>query len=118
MSDILAEADFGSAALPFKKHWKHHGRRNKNLKTMLAEEQKRLAALPMSDKPTYFNIDAGPSLKPQKHWCDITGMPGTYKSVRLGLRYYNKEVYGVIQTLGPGVDQQYLSLRNANVVLR
>lgn len=82
------------------------------------EEQRRVSAL-NTDKPTYFSIDAPPSLKPSKHWCDITGLEGRYKSSRhSGLRYHNKEIYEVVKELGPGVDQQYLGLRNANVVLR
>lgn len=67
---------------------------------------------------SYSAIEAPPSIRPRKWWCDITGLEGKYRSVRHGLRYHNAEVYGIVQGMAPGVDQQYLELRNANVVLR
>lgn len=67
---------------------------------------------------SYFAIEAPPSVRPRKWWCDITGLEGKYKSPRHGLRYYNSEIYSIVQAMAPGVDQQYLELRNANVVLR
>lgn len=71
------------------------------------------------DTPTYTSVVAPPSLKPQKHYCDITGLPGKYKSPQNGLRFHNVEIYQeVIKNMHPGVDQEYLSLRNANVVLK
>jgi INO80 complex subunit C len=115
---LLTEADFAMVDRPFKSpSWKQT-RKNKNFKALLADEQRRLANITPGEEATYFSIEAPPSLKPQKHWCDITGLPGTYKSARHGLRYNNLEVFQVIKQLAPGVDQQYLGLRNANVVLR
>lgn len=114
------EGDFTDVPLPFKNaHWRGHAKRAKNAKAVLQDEQRRLqAANVSSDKATYFSVDAPPSLRPQKHWCDITGLEGRYRAVRSGLRYHNVEVYRVIKDLTPGVDQSYLELRNATVVLK
>jgi INO80 complex subunit C len=120
MDDTEIEGDFSGVPLPFKNtHWRLHGKKAKNAKALLQDEQRRLqlASIP-SDKATYFTVEAPPSLKPHKHWCDITGLEGRYKAVRSGLRYHNVEVYRVIKELAPGVDQQYLQLRNATVVLK
>jgi INO80 complex subunit C len=115
----LTEADFNQIDRAFKAPgWKLGNKKFKIVKALLMEEQRRVSAL-HTDKPTYFSVDAPPSLKPPKHWCDITGLEGIYKSGRhSGLRYHNKEIYEVVRELGPGVDQQYLGLRNANVILR
>ncbi|KAA8910574.1 hypothetical protein TRICI_004098 [Trichomonascus ciferrii] len=115
-----ADADFAVVKRTFKNpRWKGTNKRYKNMKAIIADEQRRLASLQIGpDKATYFTVDAPPSLKPRKWWCDITGLEGKYKTPRHGLRYYNKEIYDIIKELAPGVDQQYLELRNANVVLR
>lgn len=77
------------------------------------------AAAPAPTFPaSYFSVEAPPSVRPRKWWCDITGLEGRYKSPRHGLRYHNPEIYAIVQGMAPGVDQQYLELRNANVVLR
>ncbi len=115
-------ADFTQTPRPFKNpNWRAPRRRHKTLKQMLTDEQRRLQSETTNlsiNSVTYFNIEAPPSLKPRKWYCDITGLPGIYKSPASGLRYYNMEVYDVIKGMAPGVDQQYLELRSANVVLR
>lgn len=87
-----------------------------------AIKPKKKGVLPNSadlNRVTYFSLDAYPSLKPRKHYCDITGLKGNYKTPTNGLRYFNIEVYnGVIKSMTSGVDQQYLELRNANVILK
>ncbi|CAN6655185.1 chromatin-remodeling complex subunit Ies6p [Trichomonascus vanleenenianus] len=115
------DLDFSRVPRTFKRSgpFKPTEKKYKNMKALLVDEQKRLQALaPDDSKATYFTVEAPPSLKPAKKWCDITGLPGKYKTVRHGLRYYNKEVFAIINELSQGVDQQYLELRNANVVLR
>jgi INO80 complex subunit C len=109
-------------------------RRNKNLKQILQDEQKALAAAAAAeaaDTPNASNgtkasvrgrsgktfraeglqwsdIDAPPSLLPQKKYCDITGLEGKYTDPKSKLRYHNAEVYAVIQTLPASTDQQVL----------
>ena len=69
---------------------------------------------------TYTNIESAPSLHPahQKHYCDITGLPSRYTDPKTRLRYYDKEIFGVVRTLPPGGPDQYLAARGANVGLK
>lgn len=101
--------------------WKTPNRRHKPLKQILSDEQKRLNSheppLPL-DPVTYFSVEAPPSLRPAKVYCDITGMPTVYKAPGSNLRFYDAEVFDLIRGIAPGVDQQYLELRGANVILR
>lgn len=106
--------------------WKTPHRRPKSAKQLLADENKRLAQKNQEevtngvsrDQVNYFSLQAPPSLRPLKTYCDITGLPTSYRSPRNQLRFYNMEVYDVVKNMGPGVDQQYLGLRKAHVVLR
>lgn len=85
----------------------------------LQEEEKALhPEKPPVDRVTYFSIAAPPSLKPIKTYCDITGLPTNYKSPHNQIRYYNKECYEIVRSMPAGVDQQYLSLRGDNVILK
>ncbi|KAK7206353.1 hypothetical protein BZA70DRAFT_132717 [Myxozyma melibiosi] len=122
----LFDADITSAPKPFRKPGhKTPSRRIKNAKQIAADEMKRIQSLPdesrsaaLMDTPTYLNVEAPPSVMPRKWWCDITGLKASYRMPNNGMRYHNKEIYEVIKHLPPGVDQQYLQLRSANVVLR
>lgn len=141
----LAEMDFNAIPRKFKSPtWKTPSRRHKPARAVISDEQKRLqtiitqyqqeqeqrAAAEGADSTqarstpapsfnsSYQSIESPPSIRPRKWYCDITGLEGKYKSTRHGLRYYNAEVFGIIQNIAPGVDQQYLELRNANVVLK
>jgi INO80 complex subunit C len=120
---------------PFKSHSTakpRNSRRNKNLKQILQDEQKALAAQAAestngNDTPTtnkgpsvrgrsgrtlrveglqWSDIDAPPSLLPQKKYCDITGLEGKYTDPKTKLRFHNSEVYAVIQTLPASIDQE------------
>ena len=106
-------------------------RRNKNLKQILQDEQKVLAAQAAeaadgnngssSAKASvrgrsgrklrveglqWSDIDAPPSLLPQKKYCDITGLEGKYTDPKTKLRFHNSEVYAVIQSLPTSIDQE------------
>lgn len=69
---------------------------------------------------TYTNIESAPSLHPahRKHYCDITGLPAPYTDPKTRLRYHNREVFGVVRSLGQGVGDNYLAARGAHVVLK
>lgn len=82
------------------------------------EKDKKIISEPTPSFSSYLSVEAPPSVRPRKWWCDVTGLEGKYKSPRHGLRYHNPEVFAIVQSMAPGVDQQYLELRNANVVLR
>lgn len=102
-------------------------RRYKGGKLVLNDENKRIQNLLNTAKEegkqiqevlSYFTIAAPPSLKPIKSYCDITGLPTNYKSPHNQIRYYNTECYGIVKNMPAGVDQQYLALRGANVILK
>ncbi|KAL3420148.1 Chromatin-remodeling complex subunit ies6 [Phlyctema vagabunda] len=67
---------------------------------------------------TYTNIESAPSLAHSRHYCDITGLPAPYTDPKTRLRYHNKEVFGVVRSLGQGVAEQYLEARGAHTVLK
>lgn len=67
---------------------------------------------------SYTSIAAAPSFKPKQKYCDITGLPASYQDPKSGLRYHNKEIYGVVKTLSTGQIQEYLAARGANTVLK
>jgi len=67
---------------------------------------------------SYMIIEAPPSVIPPKKYCDITGLEAPYLDPKTQLRYHNAEVYELIRTFGPGLDQSYLSLRGAHITLR
>lgn len=96
-------------------------KRYKPLRQLLSDETKYLQSKEniKFDTPTYNSVAAPPSLKPQKHYCDITGLPAKYKSPANSVRFYNVEIFQeVIRNMPPGVDQNYLELRGANVILK
>lgn len=102
------------------KRSKQGPRRFKTAKQLLSDELKYLQSKKLDiDTPTMTSIAAPPSLKPRKHYCDITGLEGRYKSPANSLRYHNVEIYQeVIKHMTAGLDQEYLALRGANVVLK
>ncbi|QLG73379.1 hypothetical protein HG535_0E04630 [Zygotorulaspora mrakii] len=109
---------------------KKANRKHKSSRQLLADESKRINAVlqrdaqnPEAPKPTvkvtYFSVNAPPSLRPAKRYCDITGLRGYYKSPVNRLRYHNAEIYQlVVKPMAPGVDQEYLKLRGDNFVLK
>ncbi|KAL5335090.1 hypothetical protein BJX70DRAFT_376197 [Aspergillus crustosus] len=90
-----------------------------SLQTLVLEKNAR-AAFSSGPTVTYTNIESAPSLHPsqQRPFCDITGLPSSYTDPKTRLRYHNKEVFGVVRSLGQGVPENYLELRAAHVVLK
>lgn len=92
-----------------------------NLSTLVLEKNLR-AATTFTGGPavTYTNIESAPSLSPahQHRYCDITGLPAPYTDPKTRLRYHNREIFGVVRTLGQGVAENYLQARGAHVVLK
>lgn len=95
-------------------------KRFKPARQIISDEVKYLQTKDLKfDTPTYTSINAPPTLKPQKRYCDITGLPGKYRAPSNGLRFYNVEIYQeVVRNMSSGVDQEYLELRGANVILK
>jgi INO80 complex subunit C len=67
---------------------------------------------------TYMNIESAPTLAHSKHYCDITGLGAPYMDPKTRMRYHNKEVFGVVRSLGQGVAEQYLEARGAHTILK
>ncbi|KAG0229358.1 chromatin-remodeling complex subunit ies6 [Actinomortierella wolfii] len=99
----------------FKKPGWHGSKKTKNLKQILTMEK---AKEWKPNTPTFWNIEALPSMTPQKKYCDITGLEARYTDPKTRLRYHSAEVYQLIKNQPIGVVQMYLGLRNAAVVLK
>ncbi|EGV63185.1 chromatin-remodeling complex subunit ies6 [Yamadazyma tenuis] len=99
---------------------KPSNKRFKPARQLISDEIKYLQTKSLKfDTPTLTSITAPPTLKPSKKYCDITGLEGKYRSPSNNLRFYNVEIYQeVIRHMPPGLDQEYLSLRGANVILK
>jgi INO80 complex subunit C len=59
------------------------------------------------------NLEVGPSIFPKKKYCDITGLECKYSDPKTGLRYYNAEIFKLIQNLPEPFKNQYLTIRKA-----
>lgn len=91
---------------------------SRNLSKLVLERNMRSNGFSTAPTATYTNIESAPSMAHNKHYCDITGLPAPYTDPKTRLRYHNKEVFGVIRTLGQGVAEQYLEARGAHTVLK
>jgi len=67
---------------------------------------------------TYTSIEAAPSFRPKRKYCDVTGLPAKYIDPKTGLRYVNKEVFAYIGGMSQGQIEGLLGLRGANTVLK
>jgi len=82
------------------------------------QQQAQPVQLPALPTYTYTSLTAAPSFKPKQRYCDLTGLPAPYQDPKTGLRYHNKEIYAVINTLSTAQVQEYLAARAANTVLK
>jgi INO80 complex subunit C len=64
------------------------------------------------------SIEAGPTLLPKKKYCDITGFESNYVDPRSGLRFYNSEIFKLVQSLNDPIKNQYLSIRKALFIIK
>ncbi|KIY50218.1 hypothetical protein FISHEDRAFT_39741, partial [Fistulina hepatica ATCC 64428] len=122
---------------PFKnpKYTKNINRRTRNLRAVLTQErerdrqerEKRRAEIQERgmdvdgediDVPTYATLEAPPSVLPQKHYCDITGLEAPYTDPSTGLRYHDKAVYQVVKNLSASSAKEYLSARGVNSIVK
>ncbi|KAF4634139.1 hypothetical protein G7Y89_g3955 [Cudoniella acicularis] len=91
---------------------------SRNLSKLVLERNMRSNGFSTAPNATYTNIESAPSMAHNKHYCDITGLPAPYTDPKTRLRYHDKEVFGVIRSLGQGVAEQYLEARGAHTVLK
>jgi INO80 complex subunit C len=91
---------------------------NRSLAKLVLEKNMRSTGFSSAPNATYTNIESAPSLAHSKRYCDITGLPASYTDPKTRLRYHDKEVFGLIRTLGQGVAEQYLEARGAHTILK
>lgn len=91
---------------------------SRNLSKLVLERNMRSNGFSNAPSATYTNIESAPSLAHNKHYCDITGLSAPYTDPKTRLRYHDKEIFGVIRSLGQGVAEQYLEARGAHTVLK
>ncbi|BAP71062.1 chromatin-remodeling complex subunit IES6 [Kluyveromyces marxianus] len=136
LKQVAAEND--TTGLRFKQPtWHKHLKRNKNAKALISDEWKRLTREKEKEKEkemegdaaedpnynktrlSYFNVQAYPSTRPAKKYCDVTGLKAHYKAPNTGLRFHNSEIYSlIIKPMAPGAEQAYLKLRGDHFVLK
>ncbi|KAF8634837.1 hypothetical protein AX17_004087 [Amanita inopinata Kibby_2008] len=68
--------------------------------------------------PTYTSIEAPPSVWPQKHYCDITGLEAPYTDPATGLRFHDKSVYEIVKGLSASTVKDYLVARGVSTVVK
>ncbi|KAK8195003.1 YL1 nuclear protein C-terminal domain-containing protein [Phyllosticta capitalensis] len=133
---LLEKLDLFRVRKPFRNpDWKPPQRRNKNIKQIISEAQRKEASLmatqnnsgsstpatgnmPNGPAVTYTNVEAPPSLQVKRKYCDITGLPSKYTDPKTRLRYHNAEIFGIIRTMGQSVTENYLAARGAHTVLK
>jgi INO80 complex subunit C len=64
------------------------------------------------------SLEAGPSVLPKKKYCDVTGLESKYVDPRSGLRYYNSDIFKLVQNFTEPLKNQYLSLRKALFIIK
>jgi INO80 complex subunit C len=126
MNNVHHHSKHKHAKAPFKKaNWiskfrsKDKARNGKSVKNIIQDS---LDALSYSQRNIKIIIDlgieAGPSLLPKKKYCDLTGFETTYLDPRSGLRYYNNEIFKIIQNISDPIKNQYLSIRKALFIIK
>lgn len=91
---------------------------NRNLAKLVLERNMRTSGYSTAPNATYTNIESAPTLAHPKHYCDITGLSAPYTDPKTRLRYHDKEIFGLVRTLGQGVAEQYLEARGAHTILK
>ncbi|CAB1334685.1 unnamed protein product [Coregonus sp. 'balchen'] len=86
----------------------------KNLKQILSVER----TLPWKvNDPSYYSIDAPPSLKPAKKYSDISGLPANYTDPQTKLRFTSSEEFSFLRLLPTDAVTGYLALRKATCIV-
>jgi INO80 complex subunit C len=91
---------------------------SRNLSKLVLERNMKNSGFSSAPNATYTNIESAPSLAHPKHYCDITGLSAPYTDPKTRLRYHDKEVFGLVRSLGQGVAEQYLEARGAHTILK
>jgi INO80 complex subunit C len=91
------------------------GKAARNLKVILSSEHyDRISP----SEPTFFSIEAPPSVCPPKKYCDITGLPAKYTDPKTKLRFASPEAFRLGRKLPEHKVEEYLSLRQAQARIK
>ncbi|KAJ6460963.1 hypothetical protein C8R45DRAFT_1028788 [Mycena sanguinolenta] len=138
LPSLAEQLSYLEAPRPFKNpnYVKKTSRRSKNLKAVLTQERERektererrrlekaesgmdVYGEEEEDIPTYTSIEAPPSLMPQRHYCDITGLEAPYTDPATKLRYHDKSIYELIKGLSASAVKEYLAARGVNSIVK
>lgn len=66
----------------------------------------------------YQGIEAAPSIRPRRKYCDLTGLPAEYVDPGTRMRYHSAPVWQFIRGLSPEVVQSFLKVRNAHTIVK
>ncbi|KAJ7061989.1 hypothetical protein C8F01DRAFT_1024107 [Mycena amicta] len=142
MPSLAEQLSYLDYPRPFKNldYTKKGSKRSKHVKAVLTQEREREraererrrqeridsgmdvdgepAAGDEDDFPTYTSIEAPPSLLPQRHYCDITGLEAPYTDPATRLRYHDKSIYELIKGLSAAAVKDYLAARGVNSIVK
>lgn len=93
------------------------GRSWKSAKQLVTADSAQCMDMPLTF-PTYARIQAEPSIKPVKKYCDITGLEGKYLDPRTRIRYAHSSLYPFLQELPNDMKLKYLELRKAYIAVK
>ncbi|KMZ08825.1 INO80 complex subunit C [Drosophila simulans] len=64
-----------------------------------------------AEQPTYFTLNAPPSLVPAKKYSDISGLPAPYADPHTKLRFASADEYASMQHMPSDIVNGYLMVR-------
>lgn len=87
---------------------------SKNIRQLLSECPKPSLVI-KNNQYNYLSIEAPPSLRPIKKYCDVTGLPTSYQDRETKLNFANHLVLNYIRALAPPVVELYANIRKETV---
>lgn len=95
--------------------WGSKGKAARNLKAVLAAEHYDQVS---QSQPTYVNIEAPPSMKPEKKYCDISGLPAKYTDPKTKMRFSTAAAFQTARELPEHKVEEILGLRQAQTRIK
>ncbi len=122
------EPTYLTTTLSFKtKNWKDNTRTSiprtgtgrgggwRTLKQMVVSESELIFPV---GTPLYPTIQAEPSGRPAKRYCDITGLPALYRDPLSKLQYAHSSLFPFVRELPAHAQTSYLDIRKASTVIK
>lgn len=70
------------------------------------------------DRATYLSIEAAPSTRPAKKYCDFTGLPAKYTDPQTKLRFSGPDAFATVRGMNEHRVQEFLALRGAQSLIK